>query len=232
MLKTEENKQKLAYALGALATLFLPYEEAAKVSAATQAIPDIARQAFSKLYERVSNQLSVLTTRDDVESAMFKILEPAYEQASALGKLAAGRMRDPSEADIVEVTKQWESEREFVKALADEVKAGRVSEAQFAKRVQMYGYALREVFNRSWVYHKTSPVFQWHMHDGVVHCSACIAANASSGSGLPDSFYRIGELPFYPGRSPVCLDNCMCWLESADGDVGAPQIRQPANSRD
>jgi len=235
MLKTKQDQEKLAYAIGILAAT-LPYEVYKGVSGQLaklqQSAPDIAKAAFQALYKNVSERLGTLasTPGANLHASMEEILMPAYKQASEYGKLAAGRLRPLSEADQSEVDKQWAAEAKFVEKLARDRASGKISDAEFGRRIQMYGYALREVYNRAWAHHKTSPLFKWHMHEGAVHCVACIAAANESGKGLPTGFYRVGELPFYPGRSPVCLDNCMCWLEASDGDIGAPQIRTPAKA--
>lgn len=240
MLESKEDQEKLAYALGMLASLYpieATIEQQAALSQVAQQAPIIAQNAFLAVYRQVSSRLEDLIAQvgagsADVVDAMQSILEPAYQQVSEYGKFAAGRLRPLSAADIEEVTKQWAQERSYVNGLERDLKSGAASPAEAARRIRMYGYALREVYNRAWVHHKNSPVFKWHMHDGAVHCTACILASGGSGSGLPAGFYRVNELPFYPGRSPVCLDNCMCWLEAADGDTGAPQVREPASSGD
>jgi hypothetical protein len=239
MLKTDEDRERFGYALAGLAT-YLMIDEPAKAQAVSPAIIEqvvlVSRDALLKLYSDVANQLEELISSynrlspEQIETKMNQVLKPAYTQASSLGKLAAGKPRPLTQADIAEVDKQWLAEQSYVENLAKEVRDGKVGEVQFARRVRMYGYALREVYNRSWVHHKDSPAFRWHMHPGAMHCVACVAASSGSGQGLPAGYYRRGELPFYPGRSPVCLDNCMCWLEADDGDIGAPQVREPAKA--
>jgi hypothetical protein len=241
---SSEDKQKLAYlAAYLLAIPWLSTSERALsplMDAATKYAPGAAQQAFLKLYADVERKLNTLAeairsgkvSPDGITSAMEQILKPAYQQASTLGKVAAGRLRTLSEADTAEVMKQWDAEAKYAAKLKDDFAAGRVSDARLGQRVKMYAHAVREVYNRSWAYHKDTPLFQWHMHPGAEHCVACVAVANGNGSGLPTAFYRLNELPFFPGRSPVCLTNCMCWLEAADGDVGAPQVREPASSGD
>jgi hypothetical protein len=229
----DENTKKAAYALGYLLSMpafarvqqtQLPVAEIARYSG--QALLKLHTETLSALQRLAAQKTSGAISEQEFAKQVPDVLRPAYEKASLFGKYAAGRTRSLSTADMQEVDAQWQSEAKFVNDLA----RAAVSEAELNRRVPMYAHALREVFNRSWVHHKNSATYRWHMHPGAQHCIACVGANSGSGQGLPGGLYRLDELPFYPGRSPVCLDNCMCWLEASDGDVGAPQIREPAAS--
>lgn len=202
-------------------------------------LKNIASRAFVELHAKTQtlvNDLYNQYTTGSISAAelgtiLRNTLKDAYTQTALLAKIAAGRARQLSDADMQEVIKQWTNETKFIDRLVENLTQGTVSDARLKQRLNMYPDALREVFNTSWANHKSIKLFRWHMHPRAEHCVACIDAAFGSGAGLPKGVYRLEELPFFPGRSPVCLTNCMCWLEAADGDVGAPQVRQiPAAS--
>jgi hypothetical protein len=229
-LDNSEDREKLAYLVGGLlAVPWLAAEHPKRVEAVLEShalIQQTARAALIKLHEDMRRSSAGALASGDMPNMIRTVFDRAYQ----LGKYAAGKMEPLSPDDMKEVEALCAAEEKFAKRLAEDAAAGRVSEARLLQRLDMYPHALREVWNRAWVQYKDSPFFRWHMHTGAEHCVACIAASAGGGSLLPAGVYRKEELPFYPGRSPVCLTNCMCWLEAADGDMGAPQIREPASS--
>jgi hypothetical protein len=200
---------------------------------------NVAARAFVELHSKTQTLVDDLyrqyttgsISAETLGTVLRNALKEAYTQTALLGKIAAGKTRQLSDADMLEVMKQWANETKFVDRLVENLTQSTVSNARLKQRLDMYPDALREVFNASWANHKPIKLFRWHMHPRAEHCMACIDAASGSGAGLPKGVYRLEELPFFPGRSPVCLTNCMCWLEAADGDVGAPQVRQiPAES--
>jgi hypothetical protein len=229
-LDNADDRQKLAYmAAGLLAVPWLAAEYPKRMQVAADSIMLIqqsARAALIALHDQV--QRSVTGAFENGQ--MSSLIESAFTRAYRLGKYGAGSIEPLSAEDIGEVEGLWRAEEKFANRLAEDVAAGKVSDARRAQRLEMYAHGLREVWHKGWIKYNPSPFFHWHMHQGAEHCVACITVSGGSGKGLPPGVYRREELPFLPGRSPICLTNCMCWLQAADGDVGAPQIREPANS--
>jgi hypothetical protein len=239
MLEKPEDQQKAAYAIAMLLSLpFMAEVQRVRAEGLAEQLPAFARAALTRQHEAVAAEMrgyaaEVAAGRisaTEFGDLMAGSIRRSYYDASLFGKIAAGRFSPLSPADLKEVETQCAAEVEFARGFARDLGAGKVSQSELDRRVDMYAHAVREVFNRSWAHHKDTNVFRWHMTPGAQHCVACVMAEAGAGQGLPGGVYRIGELPFYPGRSPVCLDNCMCWLEAVDGDIGAPQIREPASS--
>ncbi len=232
---SEEDREKLGY-LGAWALpLIMPPISAAESSLLF--LEEIAKQGLKQLYDASLADIQRLTddllagriSAQEFEQGFSGNLKTAYEQAASYGKYAAGRPRVPSEADALETNKLWDAEQKYARNLVSEYERGKVSDDKFRQRANMYPGALTEVFNRAWAYHVPGEIFSWHLHPRAEHCIACIIAASGHGDGLPTGNYRLKELPFFPGRSPICLDNCMCQLMTANGRASAPAIREPAS---
>lgn len=239
--RRREAQEKLAWASLGLWGIAGPTPVQPLTAKAVMTAQEFAVTSFQQTARVVYGQLEALIREVKanaispaaLRSAMEDILGPAYERMALYGKVAAGRARALSGADLLEVDRQWSSEQSFVDGLAKDLELGRASADKIAQRIIMYGHGLREVYNRSWVAHlPPGTVFNWFMHPGAQHCPACTKAYFGSGAGLKRGQYRANELPFIPGRSPVCLDNCMCWLITEDGRESAPQIREPAGGGD
>ena len=96
-------------------------------------------------------------------------------------------------------------EYRFLAGFADDIAAGRVSEAQALDRVRQYGKATQQSFWREWSLTRPG-LIEWRLHPAE-HCGDCVELAA----GSP---YTAETLPTEPGAGDTqCRGNCNCTLE-------------------
>jgi hypothetical protein len=93
----------------------------------------------------------------------------------------------------------------FLSQFADDIAAGKVSEAMALSRINMYGNAATQSYWSEYAKASTG-LIDWRL--GVAeHCGDCV----SIANGSP---YTEASLPAYPcDGSTKCLSNCKCTLE-------------------
>lgn len=161
------------------------------VSATFDALEGLTRRMYAQDITLTQWQASVASELKDAHlaQAMFARGGKANMGAAQFGRVGA-TLRD---------------EYGFLAAFADDIAAGRVSEAQALARIRQYGRATRQSYWNE--YRIASPgMVAWRLNPAE-HCPDCLALAA----GSP---YRADQLPTVPGAgSTRCRGNCKCTLE-------------------
>ncbi|HCX86477.1 MAG TPA: hypothetical protein DG761_00470 [Gammaproteobacteria bacterium] len=236
-MATDQNDlEKMAYA--AAWSLPLMMSPLPLVQQALDALEQMARAQLAALYNNMLGRLRSLSDSlwtGQISAAQFRaemnsLIRQSYGSAATYGRYAAHDIQSPSAAETFSVAEQVRAELKYADNLVNQYENQEVSRSKFNARLDMYPGAVAEVFNRSWATHTETNVFRWRMSEGAQHCIACLEAAGGSGKDRPAGQYSLAELPFYPGRSPVCLDNCMCFLIADNGRRSAPAVRAPAGN--
>jgi hypothetical protein len=162
-----------------------------------------AREAAQKLIEAKTN----LT---DWQKSMRSILKSQHLKEAMIAKGGAGKM---TPKDYLAVSKELKKEYGYLRAFAQDIKDGKVSEKQFIARTQMYVTKARvsgEIMARENALTGGFTLMERILDGGGNSCAEC-RQYASEGPR------PIGELPL-PTEACSCRSYCKCTVRYYKGD--------------
>jgi hypothetical protein len=117
---------------------------------------------------------------------------------------AVGGKANMTQANYGRVGGTLADEYRYLTNFANDILAGRVSEAQALARIQQYGNATQQSYWREWS--TTRKLVNWHVNPGE-SCGGCLDMEAQNPHN-PDTMDK------YPGSGATeCRGNCNCTLE-------------------
>jgi len=105
------------------------------------------------------------------------------------------------------------SEYRFLNTFAEDLAAGRLTEAQALARIQQYGNAAGQSYNREFDRRTPTGLEVWWVLNPGESCNDCV----SQAAGSP---YAPGELTIFPqSGQTVCRGNCNCELQRREKEA-------------
>lgn len=154
--------------------------------------------------------LETMTTRlyrGDITLAQWQtgVAQELKDAHLAQAMFARGGKANMTSVEFGRVGGTLADEYRYLAGFADDIAAGRVSEAQAIARIRQYGRATRQSY---WNEYRLASrgLIAWRLNPAE-HCGDCL--NLAAGSP-----YRVDALPTVPGAgSTQCRGNCKCTLE-------------------
>lgn len=121
---------------------------------------------------------------------------------------AVGGKHNMTQANFGRVGGTLADEYRYLSQFADDIAAGRISEAQALARIRQYGKATQQSYWREYAQSRRGKKVNWTVHPGE-SCSDCLEMEANN----PHDVERLTK---YPGSGHTqCRGNCNCTLEDA-----------------
>lgn len=125
----------------------------------------------------------------------------------AQSMFAVGGKRNMTAVEYGRVGGTLRDEYGHLARFADDIAAGKVSEAQALARIKQYGKATQQSYWREYALASGSKII-WQLHPAE-HCADCVDLENNNP-------YTADTLPTYPGAGATrCHGNCNCTLERA-----------------
>ena len=154
---------------------------------------------------------------DAWQAAMRQEIKTRYLQQYLAGRGGVGPM---TQADYGSIGGMIADQYRYLDGFAREVAEGQLSEAQIARRSEMYLNSSREAFERA--QRRAAEVagldeVLW-VKTAAESCEDCIALNALGWQRAEPWPFRVGGVHAIPGSGATqCLTNCRCYLEWQKG---------------
>lgn len=159
-----------------------------------------------------------------VERDARAVLRAAYREMWMAGREAAGQFKPMSNDEEVQCVRMYRTQQNFFLNLLKDREMG-TAKMDFARRITMYGNALRQAFFAGRVLADLSGdvFYRWTLGESE-HCSDCHKL-AGSGRWKNGTFSarEMARMGVWPGSGDtMCLTECGCGLERVKRPSGAP----------
>lgn len=121
---------------------------------------------------------------------------------------AIGGKNNATQANYGRVGGTLRDEYGYLHNFANDISAGRVSEAQALARIKQYGKATQQSYHREWVQVRKGKKINWNVNPGE-NCSGCLDMQSQN----PHDAESMTKFPG-SGDTP-CRGNCNCTLSEA-----------------
>lgn len=164
-----------------------------------------------------------------VERDARRTIRDAYRGAWKAGRAAAGVFKPMSRDESAELTRMYRKQQNYFINLLRDREQG-TGKMDYARRINMYGKALRAAFWAGQVLADLSDAWWQWVPDAVEHCSDCVYL--ATGGKFKNGIYsarELAKLGVWPGSGDTqCLTHCRCELKKVDKPDGKAGGKSPS----